>query len=172
MEGKGTKMQCKESSSYSKAKVLTLIPVFVLAATVICMVLAAMLEVPTGKGVLYTIFAFAGLIGMLISPFPCLVMSVLGTVFAAKAGKEGIAGARKFLVLGIIEISVHVVGVSFLRIFIGILFRKPSIFIIGYPRKQGSIVIILNIFNRQIVLRICFCKGKDYVRREGLYKSP
>ena len=43
MEGKGTKMQCKESSSYSKAKVLTLIPVFVLAATVICMVIAAML---------------------------------------------------------------------------------------------------------------------------------
>ena len=95
-------MQLKKGSSYSKAKVLTLIPVFVLAATVICMVLAAMLEVPTGKGVLYTIFAFAGLIGMLIAPFPCLVMSVFGTVFAAKAGKEGIPGARKFLVLGII----------------------------------------------------------------------
>lgn len=112
MEGKGTKVQFKESSSYSKAKVLTLIPVFVLAATVICMVIAAMLEVPTGKGVLYTIFAFAGLIGMLISPFPCLVMSVLGTVFAVKAGKEGIAEARKFLVLGIIEISVYIVGVA------------------------------------------------------------
>ena len=112
IKGKGTKMQLKKGSSYSKAKVLTLIPVFVLAATVICMVLAAMLEVPTGKGVLYTIFAFAGLIGMLIAPFPCLVMSVLGTVFAAKAGKEGIPGARKFLVLGIIEISVHVVGVA------------------------------------------------------------
>ena len=78
----------------------------------ICMVLAAMLEVPTGKGVFYTVFAFAGLIGMLILPFPCLVMSVLGTVFAVKAGKEGIVEARKFLVLGIIEISVHVVGVS------------------------------------------------------------
>ena len=103
-------MQLKKGSSYSKAKVLTLIPVFVLAATVICMVLAAMLEVPTGKGVLYTIFAFAGLIGMLISPFPCLVMSVLGTVFAAKAGKEGIAGARKFFVLGIIEILVCAAG--------------------------------------------------------------
>ena len=101
-----------KSSNYSKAKVLTLIPLFILAATVICMVLAAILETPTSKGVLYTIFAFAGLIGMLISPFPCLVMSVLGTVFAAKAGKEGIAEARKFLVLGIVEISVHVEGVS------------------------------------------------------------
>ena len=101
-----------KSSNYSKAKVLTLIPIFVLAATVICMVLASLFEVPTGKGVLYTIFAFAGLMGMLITPFPCLVMSVAGTVFAAKAGKEGIAEARKFLVLGIIEISVYGVGVS------------------------------------------------------------
>ena len=101
-----------KSSNYSKAKVLTLIPIFFLAATVICLVLATMLEVPGSKGVLYTIFAFAGLISMFISPFPCLVMSVLGTVFAAKAGKEGIAEARKFLVLGIIEISVHVVGVA------------------------------------------------------------
>ena len=101
-----------KSSNYSKAKVLTLIPIFVLAATVICMVLASILEGPSGKGFLYTVFAFAGLISMFISPFPCLVMSVAGTVFAAKAGKEGIAEARKFLVLGIIEISVYVVGVS------------------------------------------------------------
>ena len=32
---------------------------------------------------------------MFLSPLPCLVLSVAGTVFAAKAGKEGIAGARK-----------------------------------------------------------------------------
>ena len=44
---------------------------------------------------LYTIFAFAGLMSMFLSPLPCLVLSVAGTVFAAKAGKEGIAGARK-----------------------------------------------------------------------------
>ena len=101
-----------KSSNYSKAKVLTLIPVIVPAAAVICLVLAAILEAPTGRGVLYTIFAFAGLMSMFLSPLPCLVLSVAGTVFAAKAGKEGVAEARKFLVLGIIEISVHVVGVS------------------------------------------------------------
>ena len=100
-----------KSRNYSKAKVLTLIPVFVLAATVICMVLASLFEVPTGKGVLYTIFAFAGLMGMLITPFPCLVMSVLGTVFAAKAVKEGAAQSRKFYIIGIIEILVYVAAV-------------------------------------------------------------
>ncbi len=100
-----------KNSSYSKAKVLTLIPIFVLAVTVICLVLAAILEAPTGRGALYTIFAFAGLMSMFLLPLPCLVLSVAGTVFAAKAVKEGIAGARKFLVTGILEILVYVVGV-------------------------------------------------------------
>ena len=110
-----------KNRNYSKAKVLTLIPIFVLAFTVICFVLATILEVPTSKGVLYTIFAFAGLMGMFLSPLPCLLMSIIGTVFAAKATKEGAAEAKKFFILGIIEILVHVVGV----------FLAVTMFIVG-----------------------------------------
>ena len=99
-----------KNSNYSKAKVLTLIPVIILAVTVLCMVLAAILEAPTNKGTLYSIFAFAGLMSMFISPLPCLVMSVTGTVFAAKATKEGTVEALKFFILGIIEILVNVMG--------------------------------------------------------------
>ncbi len=99
-----------KSGSYSKAKVLTLIPIIVLAVTVVCAVLAAILAVPTGKGALYSVFAFAGLISAVISPFPCLVISAVGTAFAAKAKKEGTAEARKFFILGIVEILACVVG--------------------------------------------------------------
>ncbi len=99
-----------KSSSCSKAKTLTLIPVVVLAVTVICAVLAAALKVPTSKGALYTVFALTGLISAVISPFPCLVLSVVGTAFAAKAKKEGTTAAQKFFILGIIEILVCVVG--------------------------------------------------------------
>ena len=42
-----------KNSSYSKAKVLTLIPIFVLAVTVICLVLAAILEAPTGRRIAF-----------------------------------------------------------------------------------------------------------------------
>ena len=100
-----------KNSNYSKAKVLTLIPIVVLAVTVICMVLAAIFEVSANRGVLYTIFAFAGLMSVFISPLPCLVISIIGTVFAAKATREGAAEARKFCILGIIEILVYIVGV-------------------------------------------------------------
>ena len=99
-----------KNSNFSKAKVLTLIPIIVLAVTVICTVLATILEVPTNRGVFYTIFALAGLISLFLAPLPCLVISVIGTMLAAKATKEGTAEARIFLILGIIEIIVYVVG--------------------------------------------------------------
>jgi hypothetical protein len=106
-----------KSSNYSKAKVLTLIPVIVPAAAVICLVLAAILEDPSYRSSLYTIFALTGLMSAVLSPLPCLVMSAAGTAFAAKAVKEGIAKARTFFILGIIEILVHAAG-AFLAIMI------------------------------------------------------
>ena len=99
-----------KNSTYSKAKILTLIPVVILVAAVICMVLAMILEVPTNRGTLYTIFAFAGLMSIFVYPLPCLVMSAIGTVFAAKAVKDGTAKARIFLILGILEILVCAAG--------------------------------------------------------------
>ena len=99
-----------KNSNLSKAKVLTLIPIIVLMFTVICMVFATILEVPTNRGVIYSIFALTGLISMFLASLPCLVISVIGTMFAAKAIKEGIAGTRRFLILGFIEILVYVAG--------------------------------------------------------------
>ena len=100
-----------KNRNYSKAKILVLIPIIIVVITVICMILAAILAIPTNKGVLYSLFALAGLLGMILTPLPCLVMAVAGTVFAAKAAKEGIVQSRIFLVLGIIEILINVSGV-------------------------------------------------------------
>ena len=99
-----------KNSNYSNAKVLTLIPGIILAVTVICMLLADILEVPTSRGAIYSFFVFVGLMSIFLSPLPCLVMSIIGTVFATRAKKEGTAAAQKFFILGIIEILVYVVG--------------------------------------------------------------
>ena len=104
-----------KNKNYSKAKTLTLIPLFVLALILICAALASVLAVPTSKGILYTIFAIGALVGGFISPFPCLVLSVIGTVCAAKAKKEGVTNASKYFILGIIEIVVCAIG-AFLAI--------------------------------------------------------
>ena len=99
------------SNNYSRAKTLILIPVIVFAVTVICMVLAMALGSATDKGTIYSIFAFIGILGLFLSPLPCLVMSVVGVVFALKATREGIVKARGFLAIGIVEILFHVIGV-------------------------------------------------------------
>ena len=109
-----------KNKNCARAKVLTLIPIIVFAITVICFVLATILEVPTSRGAIYTILAFVALMNMFIAPLPCLLLSVLGTVFAAKAKKEGAPKSVLFLVLGIIEISLYVLGAIFaVLLFIG-----------------------------------------------------
>ena len=99
------------SKNHLRAKIMVLIPIFVFVAATFCMVIALILEGPTNKGTIYSIFGFIGLINLFLSPLPCLVLSVIGIVFAAKALKEGIVQSRKFLVIGILEIFPHIAGV-------------------------------------------------------------
>ena len=100
-----------QNKNHTRAKILTLIPIVVFVIIAVCLFLASVLEVPTSKGALYSLFALAGVLGMFLSPLPCLVISVLGTVFAAKAVKEGAAQSRKFFIIGIVEILVYVAAV-------------------------------------------------------------
>jgi len=96
---------------YRIAKILILIPIVIFVITALCMGLATILEFPTDRGVVYSIFAGIGILSMFLSPLPCLVISIVGTVFAAKATKEGIIQSRKFFIIGIIEIVAYIVGV-------------------------------------------------------------
>ena len=97
------------NTSYMKAKKLILAPLVVLVITAACMGLAMILEGPTDKGTLYSIFALIGMLGIFIAPLPCFVMSVVGTVYATRAAKEGTS--RKYFVIGVIEIIVYVVAI-------------------------------------------------------------
>ena len=99
------------SKNFVRAKKLTLIPVFVFLITIICMILATVLEKPTNRGTVYSLFMLVVIVGMFLSPLPCLIMSVIGTVSGAKALKEGTLIARKYIVLGIIEILACILGV-------------------------------------------------------------
>ena len=109
------------NKNYKRAKTLTLIPIIILVLTLICLLLSSVLAVPTGKGLIYTIFMIAGLVSIFLMPLPCLVMSIVGTIFASKAIKEGVRETRKFLVLGIIEIVFSVIA----------LFLAVVMFIVG-----------------------------------------
>lgn len=97
-----------QNRNYTRARILIWIPIAIFIYTVICMILATVLEAPTNRGTLYSIIAFMGLMSMFLAPLPCLVMTVIGTVFAGKATKEGETKARKYLVIGLLEILVHV----------------------------------------------------------------
>ncbi|SEM53079.1 MULTISPECIES: hypothetical protein [unclassified Butyrivibrio] len=98
------------SKYHNISRILVLIPIIVFVVTIICWVLASMLEAPTHRGTIYSIFAMVGLIGIFLAPLPCLIISVLGTIFAVKSVKDGSKPSRKYLFLGILEILANIWG--------------------------------------------------------------
>ena len=77
------------NKNLSRAKKLIMIPLVILAITFVCLLLASILEIPAGRGFIYSVCALIGVMSIFLSPLPCLLMSLLGTIFAAKALKEG-----------------------------------------------------------------------------------
>ena len=72
---------------------------------VISLIVASILEMPTHRGVVYGFFAMMFLLMFFFSVFPGIIMSIIGTILAAKAKRKG------FTVMGIIEILLGIGGI-------------------------------------------------------------
>ncbi len=85
------------SRKQQTAKTLLRIPLWIGAVVIVCFVTASILERPTDKGVIYSLFAMSSIIGLFFAPLPCLVLSVIGTIKAAGTHMKRVAR------LGVIE---------------------------------------------------------------------
>ena len=97
------------------------IPLIIGVAIVISLIFATFLEFPTNRGFVYTQFAFSGLIGSILAPIPCCILSILGIKKSIKLKKQGERHIGLLILIGIINIVVWVtVGVAWWYIiFIG-----------------------------------------------------
>ena len=100
-----------ETKKYKAAKILILIPIIFFALTAICLGALAISYFSTGSDVTAVALIFISSMSALFTTVPCLVMAILGTVFSARAKKEGLAGFHKFFVMGVIETVVYGVGI-------------------------------------------------------------
>lgn len=96
---------------HKRAKILILIPIIVFAVNAVCFVPLTISYLSTGSDVTAVAIVFLASLSLIFTALPCMVMSVVGTVFASKAKKEGQTASRKFFVLGIIEIIIYAMGV-------------------------------------------------------------
>ena len=90
--------------SNKSIKVLLAIPAVVFAVGVCCLLLATLLERPTARGLLYDIPMVIFLICLFLGPLPCLVISVVGTIKALRARRDGTLQPAWLLALGIVEV--------------------------------------------------------------------
>ncbi|MCR5733488.1 MAG: hypothetical protein K6G22_02675 [Lachnospiraceae bacterium] len=99
------------NKSQTKTKVLIFLPIIIFAIAVICLSPMIINYFKTGSDVTAVAIIFIGSLSMILIPVPCLVMSILGTVFASREKNEGIEQSRKLYMIGIIEIIVYAIGV-------------------------------------------------------------
>lgn len=102
-----------ENRNYQRAKQLILIPVFVFVITMLCLVIGLILASRDmdSTAIIYANLMLIAILSMFISPTVCFFLAAIGTVFAFKASKEGADKAKKFRVIGIIEIIACIIGV-------------------------------------------------------------
>ena len=75
--------------NYARAKILIRIPIVVFAITAICIGTLAINYFSTGSDVTAVALIFVSTLCMVLTTGPCFVMSVLGTMYAVRAKKEG-----------------------------------------------------------------------------------
>ncbi len=100
-----------DNRNHKKTRILILIPIIVFAVAAICLTPLIISYFTTGSDVAAVAIIFTGSVILILTALPCMVMSIIGTVFAARAIKDGQSASRKFFVMGIIEIAVYSLGV-------------------------------------------------------------
>ena len=97
------------------------IPLIIGVSIVISFIIATFLEFPTNRGFIYSQLLSSALIGSILAPIPCCVLSILGIKKLVKLKKQGEKRLALLLIVGIINIVVWAaVGVAWWYIiFIG-----------------------------------------------------
>lgn len=90
------------------SKILLFIPLFLFLAMIASLILASILENPTDRGVVYTIFALVSVMLIFLSPLPCIIVTILGIYYVKSASDLENVNTKGLLVLGISELVFSV----------------------------------------------------------------
>ena len=89
------------------------IPLVVGFSLVVALSIATVLELPTNRGIMYSIFLFISIIGSLLVPIPSSISSILGIKKAVKLRKHGEKNMELLILIGIVNIVVSFAVVAF-----------------------------------------------------------
>ena len=96
----------------SAVLLLVVIPLVVGISLVVAFSIATVLEHPTNRGVMYTMFASLSLIGSLLVPIPGSISSILGIKAAVNLRKRGEKNMGVLILIGTVNIVVSFVFVA------------------------------------------------------------
>ena len=93
----------------SNVRILLIIPAALFATMIVSFLIASILESPTDRGAAYSFFLVLSLAIFLLAPLPCIVLSVIGTLFVSRLRKQKSAEHNALFVLGTIDIALSII---------------------------------------------------------------
>ncbi|MBE6666018.1 MAG: hypothetical protein E7603_07360 [Ruminococcaceae bacterium] len=89
------------------------IPLVVGISLVVAFSITTMLELPTNRSIMYSVFSSISIIGSLLVPIPASISSILGIKEAVKLRKRGEKNMGLLILIGTVNIVVSFVVVAF-----------------------------------------------------------
>ena len=89
------------------------IPLFVGISLVVAFSIVTVLELPTNRGIVYSVLAFISIIGSLLAPIPGSISSILGIIKAVELRKRGEKNMALLILIGTVNIVVSFVAIAF-----------------------------------------------------------
>ena len=89
------------------------IPLVVGISLAVAFFIATVLEVPTNRGIVYSVFAIISIVGSLVVSIPCGISSILGIIGAIKLRKNGEKNMGLPILIGTLNIIVSFVVAMF-----------------------------------------------------------
>lgn len=106
------------NKKYKASIIFTIIPIAIFICSIICLLAGIVLEKPTERGMVYTLFMLTFICGLILGPIVSFISSIVGIVFASMASKEqGLKTVWLFILDGIeLVASLVFIGIAVLLI--------------------------------------------------------
>ena len=104
--------------NFSIAKILIIIPMILTAISMISLAAAMVLEGPTNRGTVYTVFMIIVMLGLFLAPPVSIILSIIAIILELKASKAGGRKSPGILIIGIIELVLSAGGILLAIMFI------------------------------------------------------
>lgn len=106
---------------------INLVPFFIILVSFLCIGIASLLEFPTNRGAIYSLFAFAGIVMLFIYTILSVPLFILGSIYTIRNFKNTNEKKYKIIFISSLIINAAIMAVGLYAGYYVIFIAGPSV---------------------------------------------